>query len=357
MIASQTTIYIKDIPFSNAKDMLSAISYGGELYDTFNGNFIFRGHSDDRYKLLPTALRSNLYLDTLFQREITDEHYAISLSEYGQIEAEASLLWDFFKKCDNTHLYVPEERCLRDSFIFPFDYQALLSPEIWIAEEYQELAALAQHNGVPTRLLDWTTEICVSLYFASSSVLREKATPSRYTREEWLSEINSTYNIIKESRKGNSPIKHSQKYIEIWALDTAVLYADKKMSIPLQIARPRYLYNNNLAAQKGIFTYWSVKKPLKRLQDKSFAPDFSVLRNDKALDEQIETYLTNCQAEAKPYLYRLTCPQEDFLQVFEYAVRNHCDAAHLFPGYKGVAQGVEEELFYKKMKVRSRVSK
>lgn len=38
--------------------------------------------------------------------------------------------------------------------------------DIWLSEDLYEIAGLAQHYGLPTRLLDWSQDIYVSLYFA-----------------------------------------------------------------------------------------------------------------------------------------------------------------------------------------------
>lgn len=43
--------------------------------------------------------------------------------------------------------------------------------EKWLPENFLELAALAQHYGLSTRLIDWSKDIYTSLYFASSGAL------------------------------------------------------------------------------------------------------------------------------------------------------------------------------------------
>ena len=232
MITTNNTRFIKEIRYNSADDFLQAISYKGELYNTFDSNFIFRGHSTDKYKLLPTALRLDMYNET-YPNAIKDELHALcAVSEYGQIEAEAQVLFDFYKKCDDAHLYVPNERRLRESFLFPVDYRILLQDENWRADEYQELAALAQHYGVPTRLLDWTSNICVALYFASSSAIKKMVEPERLSRFEWTERCRIDLETISDCVKTKQLPHKKEEHIEIWALDKSVQYAVRSLLCP-----------------------------------------------------------------------------------------------------------------------------
>ena len=350
MLTTENRKYIKDIHFKSGDEFLKAISYGGEFYTILGKNFIFRGHSSDKYLLLPTALRRYMYDDVYPNSSYDELHAAIANSEYGQIESEAHLLFKFYKKCDDAHLYVPEKERLRESFHMPIDYKILLTPENWIAEEYQELAALAQHHGVPTRLLDWTSDINVALYFASSSIIRKMATLVKLTRREWNDEMQSQFARIVNYHKTKKIVTEEEQNLELWALDTSTLFADKKFAIPLRIVRPRYYNNANLAAQKGSFTYWQVKKPMKKGKGGQMIPDLSVLRNEDTLDKQIAEHLEQYHVDDRFYIYHFTLPYSASIELYEYAKRHHCDASYLFPGYSGVARCLEEDGFIESLK-------
>jgi hypothetical protein len=352
MLATDNRKYIKDVHFKTADEFLRSISYGGRYYRKFGRNFIFRGHSSDTYELLPTALRRYMYEEVYPNSYNDKQHVLTALSEYAQIESEAHLLFDFYKMCDESQLYVPEETRFRESFLLPIDFKIAFMPEWWIAKEYQELAALAQHHGVPTRLLDWTSNINVAIYFASSSVIRKKATPDKKTLPEWSKEMRSRFVSVWESSKTNGSREEEQN-MELWALDRSVLFADIKNIIPLEIVRPRYFGNDNLSAQKGLFTCWLVKKPLNKNKNGQTIPDLSILTNRVSLDKQIADFLEEHKVKKKTYIYHFTIPQNTAIELYEYAKQNHCDASSMFPGYGGVARCIEEDGYVKYLKLKS----
>ena len=64
MLKKDNKKYIKNIHFKTAEQFLKSISYGGGLYNSFGNSFVFRGQSSDKYLLLPSALRYNMYIDS-----------------------------------------------------------------------------------------------------------------------------------------------------------------------------------------------------------------------------------------------------------------------------------------------------
>ncbi len=107
-----------------------------------------------------------------------------------------------------------------------------LSKRKWLSPDIVELAALAQHYGLPTRLIDWTFDIFVALYFAAFGA-----------RKRHLADKNTD----------------ESDTLVIWALNRqALAYQSKTGKIPLKFTVPPYHGNSNLYAQKGILTYWEV---------------------------------------------------------------------------------------------------
>lgn len=344
MITTKDRKYISDIKYKTADDFLHAISYDGELYKLFEHNFIFRGHSSDKYKLQPYALREKLYYKKNNpDKEMTEKAFLYAESEFSQVYCEYWLLEDFFKKCDENGLFVPEVRRMRE--LMPWNTNGasfLFDRGIWLPEELYELATLAQHHGVPTRLLDWTQDIVIALYFAVSGALQRKYNPQKLTYRQWQQVFFKSLACVKDYHFTKNTLKNEEEnYIEIWALDTSIIIVNMKEN-PLRIIHPRYFDNGNLGAQKGILTLWEIEKPLKKNKERGLVPELK-LWEPKTLDEQISEFLAKNNVEEKTYLYRIKIPESEILPLYSYVKHCGCDAAHLFPGYDGVVKCMQED--------------
>ena len=333
MLHIQYSPYIRDIHYESANDFIRAISYDGELYELFNEHYIFRGHSTDQCELLPSALRGYLALegeslkfaDTEEEKNVV---YFFATTEIAQIQKEYKLLQDFFLACDYNGLYVPHIESLRNSFYPGVDGETLFLEGKWLPKEYWELASLAQHHGVKTRLLDWTHDLFVALYFASTGV----------------------YNDPKEKldlRKALAARRKGEKYpphhnIEIWALDIDVVMA-KPMLVPLKLVQPQYHNNDNLCAQKGMFTFWETIKPA-MIRESDGKLNAKAKTDRRSLDVQLHEYLNDINAPARHYLYHITIPQDAAYTIYSYIEHLGYNASTLFPGYDGVVRFLDERL-------------
>lgn len=340
MLKAQESPYIKTLHYDNADDFINAISYKGELYELINDHYIFRGHSTEEYGLLPTALRKYLVFENEKPVEFSSDeqrkmYVYLATTEYSQILEEYRLLQDFFNACDKNGLYVPHIESLRNSFCPGIDVDILLLENPWIPRRYWGLAALAQHHGVKTRLLDWSYDINVALYFATTGVYNDP------------NEKLDLMEALKGHRKGEDcPPKHN---MELWVLNTDVVMAKPKQ-VPLHIIQPRYYNNDNLCAQKGVLTYWKSIHPA--LFKENGKLDLGAVTDRRTLDVQIDSYLRDNNVPEKTYLYRITIPQDAAYDIYSYIEKMGYNASTLFPGYDGVAKYLREhrEIIHKRGK-------
>ena len=153
--------------FSNAGAFVDALRPGSPQLGM--DEWIFRGHASASYKLIPSALRSS--------GEFKNRYFDDKSSELGQVLGEFKALREFFTIADRHGVLPPDIghhlHGIFDSWHTPPIYEEIQTGRrSWLPDELLYLAAIAQHYGVPTRLLDWTQHSLIAAYFAAKENVR-----------------------------------------------------------------------------------------------------------------------------------------------------------------------------------------
>ena len=225
-----TEIILPEVSCSTAKEFLQALSPLGQYFETelLNSPWLFRGQAKD-WPLIPTLFRKDPPAKKLlkyFTNRDVDDISSLLL-------VERDLIVEFFEIADKRGLIIPDDsQELRDFLEMVKKLDDHVRNGDWkgrIKDKALSLMALAQHYGVPTRLLDWTRQAYIAVFFAAESANK-------------LLENNTT-----------DPANR----LAVWAFyfpDLDKQDDESKKYDPIRIVSAPKATNTNLKAQQGIFT-------------------------------------------------------------------------------------------------------
>jgi hypothetical protein len=312
--------FIDYLHFSSHEDLIQRFLFG-DLKITLE-DYIFRGVGIEEYDLIPSVLRKEQQKELqikVFGKNATETYYQRNPElESHQQNLEFSMLFEFYSLCDLQGLSVPDcklftktNRMLSNLKLFSNKMFSSTHPTEWLPEDMWELAALAQHYGIPTRLLDWSRDLFTALFFASISGLKER-------------------NFSQE------------KNISLWAFNLGYIESIHltNKTFPLKAFVPSYFSNQNLQAQSGVLTLWSTLNN---------GTNSKLIVDRRPLNEQlIDYFASNGQKPFQyPFFYKITLPHTELKPLLNVLDRLNYTESRSFPGYRGAAMRVLNQHYRK----------
>lgn len=283
---------MKQRDINSVSDYIAAIEKLKTYYpsDMFSDSpvaklFLYRGHCDENYELLPGVFRKTI--ETTTQNPIENKKYLAWTDEMG-------LLKTFIQEASA--------------------YINLPSTDILHWAEY------AQHYGVPTRFLDWSRNPLVALYFACKDKTKTDGTVWLLHSMNYTRFVNDEYATMQKKTTGEiiTDLLNNQSEVEHPVLYTPY-YVDTRMS-----------------AQQSYFLVWGTKQePLDQiLSDDKYWMDLP------AQDNGIRMY---GPAQHEEFLFSFGIPANRKQPILHELDTLGINEKTLFPGLDGIGRYVERQ--------------
>lgn len=297
---------MKNIVIKNVSEYIEIISnlncHHESGHDT-QSPYIYRGMSNYEFRLLPSIFRKIKNFDLTINETIENYKYP----------------------CNN------KEKFMLKSFISKAKSQL---PNISV-DDYHIWLEYAQHYGVPTRLLDWTTNPLVALFFSCNNAFDCNLFDGRYDENSAVVYILNEVKYREYSIRKNNNNKSVKNIVNKY-------YKDKNntISIDYPVVYHTYYIDNRMLSQSGCFMLWgNIKHDLeKMLSERNYISTNLLIEDNYCFD-----LLSNKDEFIGKIIIDGQCKRKILYDLDLLGINN----SFIFPGLDGIGKTIENEFRYK----------